>query len=89
MYNDEWVTSLLLQEGKYPAKELDKRGGLTLKQEGGQLLLIGTACDLIDLADLLVSLALSGESQGQHWHIDALNLMDDASDISELILLRK
>ena len=51
MYNDEWVTSLLLQEGKYPAKELDKRGGLTLKQEGGQLLLSGTACDLIDLAD--------------------------------------
>ncbi len=50
------------------------------------LLLQGTPSDLIDLAYLLVSLAISGETRGQHWHIDELTLMDEASEIPELIL---
>ena len=89
MFNNELVTSLLQKENRYPPAEPEKHPGLMLKLENDQLLLSGTAGDLIDLADLLVSLALSGESKGQHWHIDSLNLMDDTSKISELILLRK
>ena len=89
MYNDELVTSLLREKNIYPPDEPEKPSGLTLELEKGCLLLSGTAGDLIDLADLLVSLALSGAPEGQHWHIDELDLMDSASQISELILLRK
>ena len=89
MHNDDFVTALLRRENSYPPEEPEKSPGLSLKLENHQLLLSGTAGDLIDLADLLVSLALSGEPKGQHWHIDDLNLMDNASEISELILLRK
>lgn len=89
MYNSQLVTDLLRREHTYPSDESEKRVGLSLKLENNRLLLGGTAGDLIDLADLLVSLALSGESNGQHWHIDSLNLLDDTSEIPELILLRK
>ena len=89
MYNGELVTSFLQREGIYPSAEPEKSDGLALKLEHNQILLSGTACDLIDLADLLVSLALSGESKGQHWHVDDLSLMDNSSEISELILFRK
>lgn len=89
MYNNELVSSILRKENIYPPDEPSKPFGLSLKLENNQLLLSGTAGDLIDLADLLVSLALSGEPKGQHWHIDGLNLMDNASEIPELLLLRK
>ncbi|RKI70685.1 hypothetical protein D7V91_03540 [bacterium 1xD42-67] len=89
MYNDELVTSFLRKEGRYPPDEPEKPFGLSVELEKGQLLLSGTAADLIGLADLLVSLALSGAPRGQHWHIDDLDLMDSDSQISELILLRK
>lgn len=88
MYNDELVTSFLMQENRYPPDEPGKHSGLSLKLENKRLLLSGTAADLIDLADLLVALALSGEAKGQHWHIDELSLMDNTSEIPELILLR-
>ena len=52
-------------------------------------MLQGTPLDLIQLADLLVSLALSEEAPGQHWHIDQLTFMDADSDIPELILARR
>ena len=44
---------------------------------------------MIELADLLVSLALSGKNHGQHWHVDELTLLSKDSQIPELILLRK
>lgn len=89
MYNNELVTAFLQQKGIYPTAVPEQSDGLVLKLEHNQLLLSGTACDLIGLADLLVSLALSGEPKGQHWHIDNLSLMDSSSEIPELILLRK
>lgn len=89
MDNNALVTSFLRRKHIYPPDEPEKPFGLSLRLEKGQLLLSGTAGDLIDLADLLVALALSGVPQGQHWHIDNLSLMDDASAIPELILLRK
>lgn len=89
MYNGEMVTSFLEKEGIYPEAERTKTGGLRLSMDKNRLLIAGTAGDLIDLADLLVSLALSGEAKGQHWHIDPLTLVDETSEIPELILLRK
>ncbi len=89
MYNSQIVSSFLRETGMYPEGEGTKNSGLYLSLEDGRLLLRGTPEDLIDLADLLVSLAMSGAARGQHWHIDDLNLMDASSEVAELILLQK
>ncbi len=84
MDNSELVSSFLRREGLYPEGKPGE-GGLRLSQ----VCLQGAPADLIGLADLLVSLALSGEAHGQHWHIDELTLMDEESEIPELALLRE
>ncbi|MCI9508253.1 MAG: hypothetical protein HFF10_00720 [Angelakisella sp.] len=89
MYNDEPVSSFLKREGRYPKWDDLESGGLLLSLENHRLLLQGDPANLIGLADLLVSLALSGEAKGQHWHIDELTLMDPDSPVSELILGRR
>ena len=86
MYNDEFVTEALRAAGRYPADPAP--GGLTLRVENGALQLSGNPWELSDLADLLVSLARSGENRGQHWHVDGLTLMAPQSEIGELVLLR-
>ena len=88
MYNEGLVSSFLREKGRYPEPENGEEG-LRLSLDRRRLLLQGSPADLIDLADLLVALALSGEERGQHWHIDELTLMDPASEIPELILARK
>lgn len=54
----------------------------------GELLIIGTADDYIELADLLVSLARSGENKSQRWHVNSMTLLDEHSEMKELILAR-
>ena len=89
MENPCLVTEYLEQKGLCPTAAADEEG-ITLSLDGqNRLLLSGSPLDLIALADLLVSLALSGENQGQHWHVDELTLLDKSSPIPELILLRK
>jgi len=89
MDNHKIVSSFLMEKGLFPKPENAENGGLCLSVKGNQLCLQGDSADFIALADLLVSLALSGEAQGQHWHVDELSLLDEASEIPELILLRK
>ncbi|MCI8600469.1 MAG: hypothetical protein HFE45_02620 [Oscillospiraceae bacterium] len=88
MDNSELVSSFLRREGLYPEGKPGE-GGLRLSLAHRQVCLQGAPADLIGLADLLVSLALSGEAHGQHWHIDELTLMDEESEIPELALLRE
>lgn len=89
MENTCLVTEYLKQKGFCPPAEADEEG-ITLSLDGqNRLLLSGSPLDLIALADLLVSLALSGKNQGQHWHVDELTALDKSSPIPELILLRK
>lgn len=87
MYNDEFVTRALTEAKLYPPDAVAGKG-IGLRLENGALHLSGNPWDLIELADLLVSLALSGENRGQHWHIDEGTLLDPNSDIHELVLLR-
>ena len=88
MENTCLVTEYLEQKGLCPTAADEE--GITLSLDGqNRLLLSGSPLDLIALADLLVSLALSGENQGQHWHVDELTALDKSSPILELILLRK
>lgn len=88
MFNSEMVTEYLQKIGQYPADSTENDYGLKIMMENNRLLLMGNPSVLIDLADLLVSLALSGQNTGQHWHIDTLNLVSKKSPISELILER-
>ena len=88
MFNTETVSKHLKEIGKYPHTEDRTGSGLKINMENGQLIFSGGPSDLIDMADLLVALALSGENHGQHWHIDQLSLIAENSPIDELILER-
>ena len=58
--------------------------GLTIKNDSNTLLIKGKSRDLIELADILVSLVTEkGES---HIHIDDLTLLKSESDFSEIII---
>lgn len=90
MENKFMISSLLEKLMIYPVnKDNKKEKGIQLKIQGNDRLIIEASPDeLIDLADLLVSLALSGENRGQHWHIDEHSMVSDNSEISELIVMR-
>lgn len=89
MENTRLVTDYLEKQGLYPVPEADEEGFTLSLDSQNRLLLSGSPLDMIELADLLVSLALSGENHGQHWHVDELTLLSGGSQIPELILLRK
>lgn len=88
MKNQSFITHCLKNKNLYPHENITC-SGLSLEIENNALILQGSAADLIELADLLTALALSGENKGQHFHIDNLTLIDDNSKISEMILQRK
>lgn len=88
MFNTEIVSKYLQQIGQYPHVENEDVNGLKIMIENGCLICSGSQSDLIDMADLFVSLALSGENNGQHCHIDTTTLVAEDSPIRELILER-
>lgn len=88
MVHSELISDYLRERGDYPEPPQTPGGGLVITMESGCLIVAGDSCDLIDLADLLVSLALSGEDRGQHWHVDQGTLVSEASPVGELILER-
>ena len=88
MFNSEFISDYLQERGDYPEPLQTPGGGLVITMESGRLIVAGDPCDLIDLADLLVSLALSGENRGQRWHVDQGTLVSETSPVGELILER-
>ena len=89
MEHTHLVTAYLEKQGLLPGLE-SVEDGITLSLDSQeQVSLAGSPLDLIELADLLVSLALSGENRGQHYHVDDLTLIASDSELQELILLRK
>lgn len=88
MVHSELISDYLRERGDYPEPPQTPGGGLVITMESGCLIVAGDSCDLIDLADLLVSLALSGEDRGQHWHVDQGTLVSETFPIGELILER-
>ena len=83
------VTEHLERSGLYPIADAETEDGLIISLEKDILHLSGTPQDYIELADYFVSLALSGENIGQHWHIDQPYIINDRSEISEIIAGRK
>ena len=88
MFNSEIVSKSLQRIETYPAISDHDNDGLKIVLSDGQLIISGDPCDLISAADLLVSLALSGKNNGQHWHLDQSTLISEKSPIGELVLER-
>ena len=89
MFNSKAVSRYLKDTENYPFASVENcDSGLTISAENGQLTISGSPCSLIDIADLLVSLALSGGNTGQHWHLDKSTLLAENSSIGELVIGR-
>ena len=76
------IEKYLSKNGTYPQDEGGEGIVFDVNLDYNQLCISGKPSELIELADLLVSLALSGKNIGQHWHLD-----DVKSDL-EVILQR-
>ena len=88
MLNSKIVSKYLQKAGSYPPISEQNSDGLKIALSDGQLIISGDPSDLIGVADLLVSLALSGKNNGQHWHLDQSTLISGNSPIGELVLER-
>ena len=64
------IEKYLSENGKYPKDEGGDGIVFDVNLDYNQLRISGTPSELIELADLLLSLALSGKNFGQHWHLD-------------------
>ena len=69
----------------YNKNEDDKMNGIIIKQEKKEILIKGTKEDLLDLANTITTIANSKEKQ-DHIHIDKYTLLDNNSEIKELII---
>ena len=87
MLNTELVSEFLKEKNLYPVN--DGEDGIEITTQGKRVILKASSDDLIKLADLLVSLALSGKNEGQHWHIDNFNKLSPSPDCDELIIMKK
>ena len=81
------IAEYLNKNGLLPIADTEsKEEGLIISVEKGTLHLSGDACALVELADYCVSLALSGRNKGQHWHIDHPYMINNESEITEIII---
>ncbi|MEE3343382.1 MAG: hypothetical protein VZS44_04775 [Bacilli bacterium] len=56
-----------------------------LKDENDNILITGSSVDLVNLADILVNVAMD-KGENPHIHIDDLTLLDKNSDYKEIII---
>ncbi len=64
------IEKYLSENWKYSQDESGDGIIFDVNTDYNQLRISGTPSELIELADLLLSLALSGKNVGQHWHLD-------------------
>ena len=64
--------------------DCDKSKDLLLKIDSKTLLVKGNSRDLVELADVLVSVAKNKENT--HVHLDDLTLINNNSDIKEIVI---
>ena len=62
-----------------------KSDGLKVVNNNNNLLISGSSLDLVNLADILVSVA-SNKEKGTHIHMDDSTLLDKDSDYKEIII---
>lgn len=66
----------------------DEAEGITIKNDDNLLTIEGKSRDLVELADLLANLA-KDNSKGAHIHIDNSTLLNEESDVKEIIIEKK
>jgi len=89
MKNTRIVTEHLERLGLFPVAGAEsEEDGLIISMEKNVLHILGAPHDLIELADYFVSLALSGKNIGQHWHIDQPYIINESSEVSEIVVCR-
>ena len=63
----------------------DKNDGIQIKMDDQELIIKGSSRDLVELADVLVSVAVSKEKR-EHIHLDTDTILNHDSEISEIII---
>ena len=63
----------------------NKSNGLEVNYISNELNIKGSQSDLLELADYIISLALSDNNE-EHIHLDDLTLISDDSEIKEIII---
>ena len=63
----------------------NRSDGIIIKNENNIITIDGSQRDLIELADIIVNLAISKENKN-HIHIDDLTLISTKSEIKEIII---
>ena len=86
MENSNFVSNAL-KEKKIEVQSQSEYGINCKIGENGELQIIGDSESLIDLADILTSLAL--EEKNDHVHLDNMTLLQDNSNISEVIIEKR
>ena len=90
MKNTKIVSDYLKELNLYPTnKEVTDLGIQISVSRNKELFINASAEDLIELADLLTSLATSKSGSGKHFHIDDLTLIDDKSQITDVIIEKR
>lgn len=84
MENKNIIYNYLKKKG-YNLKEDPVSDGMNIVLNDTEVVIKGTKLDLIELADLIISVALLGEA-GSHVHIDDLTLLSVDSAIEDLII---
>ncbi len=82
MINNEKVSKLL--DDKYDLKNHLAKG-ISVNVSKNDVVISGGRSDLVELADYIVSVALSN-NDNDHVHIDNLTLINDKSSITNLII---
>lgn len=73
-----------LKENNYNIKPENSKG-IIINNNKKEILIKGSKLDLIELADYIISVALS-KKENDHIHIDNLTLINENSEIKELII---
>lgn len=73
-----------LKDNNYNLED-DNLSGIKVEATLDNITIRGSKLDLIDLADLIVSVALS-EYKSDHVHVDDLTLISEESKINEIVI---
>lgn len=90
MQNSKIVSEYLKKLNLYPTNEEPTDLGIQIfVNENKELLIKASSNDLVELSDLLISLATSKNESGNHFHIDDLTLIDEESQITDVIIEKR
>ena len=65
--------------------DLGNSNGISINSYENELVIKGSKLDLIELADYIVSVAVS-DNNSDHIHIDNLSLLNNESNIKDLVI---